>query len=250
MDGPRTVGRQGLRHVGTGLPAAVQDRSAQRAKALDSMARPCCTPTLPVRRRLAPTRNCYDRSFRGACDIYNAPWKRPCGSLQTTNLRPGTTKTIHTQPAPGTSLRAPRRRWRPEDFDHFEFVSDYEMKGLKNQYQTHGLGVPLIVVRRSYQGEPDAARYYPPDSSFPVTAFLRPMPAADRRTGGHAGASGTYDPLEISDTCVGNLQVPLESDLTTPLAYFLSKVPMESLATAGLFRPEQLLACSPATSRR
>ena len=47
--------------------------------------------------------------------------------------------------------------------------------------------------------------------------------------------------MEISDTRVGNLQVPLESDLTTPLAYFLSKVPMEGLATVGLLQPEQLL---------
>ena len=35
------------------------------------------------------------------------------------------------------------------------------MKGLKNLYQTHGLGVPLIAVRRSYPGQPAAARYYP-----------------------------------------------------------------------------------------
>ena len=67
------------------------------------------------------------------------------------------------------------------------------MKGLKNHYQTHGLGVPLIAVRRSYQGEPAAARYYPPDLSFPVTAFLRPLPAAGRASAqpGRAGAATT-----------------------------------------------------------
>ena len=32
--------------------------------------------------------------------------------------------------------------------------------------------------------------------------------------------------------------VPLESDLTTPLAYFLSKPELDALATAGLLRPE------------
>ena len=134
--------------------------------------------------------------------------------------------------------------WRPEDFDHFEFVSDYELKGLKNQYQTHGLGVPLIVVRRSYQGEPDAARYYPPSLSFPVTAFLRPVPGPNA-AGHHQGMLELCDPLEIGDTRVGNLSVPLESDLTTPLAYFLSKVPLESIATAGLLKPEQLLTQPP-----
>ena len=59
--------------------------------------------------------------------------------------------------------------------------------------------------------------------------------------GRNQGLLELYDPLETNDTRVGHLQVPLESDLTTPLAYFLSKVPMESLATVGLFEPEQLL---------
>ena len=157
-------------------------------------------------------------------------------------LRPETTKTIHT--AAGTwDVTCVLRGgvWQPNDFDHFEFVSDYEMKGLKNQYQGHGLGVPLIVVRRGYQGEPPAARYYPPGLSFPVTAFLRPLGGVNRQ-GRNQCLLELCDPLEINDTRVGNVPVPLESDLTTPLAYFLSKVPMESLATTGLFHPEQLLA--------
>ena len=196
--------------------------------------------------RLAATRNCYDPQFRGACDLYNSALESALRlSCQHGDLRPGTTKTIHT--ASGTwdiSCVLRGGAWRPEDFDHFEFVSDYEMKGLKNQYQTHGLGVPLIVVRRGYRGEPAAARYYPPGISFPVTAFLRPNCPANH-TGRHHGLLELCDPLEISDTRVGRTLVPLESDLTTPLAYFLSKVPMESLATAGLFKPEQLLQPQP-----
>jgi len=192
--------------------------------------------------RLAATRNCYDPQFRGACDLYNSALESALRlSFSSGDLRPGMTKIIHT--AAGTwDITCVLRGgvWQPDDFDHFEFVSDYEMKGLKNHYQTHGLGVPLIVVRRSYQGEPEASRYYPPSLSFPVTAFLRPVSQANRG-GRNQGLLELCDPLEINDTRVGNLLVPLESDLTTPLAYFLSKVPMESLATVGLFYPEQLL---------
>ena len=54
-----------------------------------------------------------------------------------------------------------------------------------------------------------------------------------------------YDPLALDDTLVGNLRVPLESDLSTPLAYFLSKVPLENVATEGLFQPERLLDIRP-----
>ncbi|MGA2502391.1 MAG: alpha/beta fold hydrolase, partial [Tepidisphaeraceae bacterium] len=192
--------------------------------------------------RLAATRNCYDPQFRGACDLYNGALESALRlSCNRGELRPGTTKTIHT--AAGTwDINCVLRGgvWQPDDFDHFEFVSDYEMKGLKNHYQSHGLGVPLIVVRRSYQGEPEAARFYPPGLSFPVTAFLRPVSGpthGDR----NQGLLELCDPLEINDTRVGRLQVPLESDLTTPLAYFLSKVPLESLATVGLLEPERLL---------
>ncbi|MGO9113620.1 MAG: esterase/lipase family protein [Thermoguttaceae bacterium] len=192
--------------------------------------------------RLAATRNCYDPQFRGACDLYNSALESALRlSCNHGELRPGTTKTIHT--ATGTwDITCVLRGgvWQPDDFDHFEFVSDYEMKGLKNHYQSHGLGVPLIVVRRSYKGEPEAARFYPPGLSFPVTAFLRPV-SGPNQAGRNQGLLELCDPLEINDTRVGHVLVPLESDLTTPLAYFLSKVPMESLATVGLFQPEQLL---------
>ena len=41
--------------------------------------------------------------------------------------------------------------------------------------------------------------------------------------------------------------MPLESDLTTPLAYFLSKVPLETVALLGLLDPEKLLMMRPGT---
>ena len=43
-------------------------------------------------------------------------------------------------------------RWHADDFEKFEFVSDYDISGLMNQHQTYGLGVPLIAVRKSHAG--------------------------------------------------------------------------------------------------
>ena len=136
--------------------------------------------------RFAATRNPYDPQYRGACDLYNGALESVlriiCGRKE---LKPNTTTTIHA--AAGTwDLTCVLRgtRWQPQDFEQFKFSSDYEVKGMRNQYLTHGLGVPLIAVRHSYQGEPAAARYYPPGLSFPVTAFLRPLSRIDagRRT--------------------------------------------------------------------
>jgi pimeloyl-ACP methyl ester carboxylesterase len=201
--------------------------------------------------RLAQTRNAYDPQFRGACVLYNNSLESALRIVcKNHELRPGAIKTIHTA-AGNWDINCVMRgnTWHAEELDHFEFVSDYEMTGLKNLYLTHGLGVPLIAVRKSYPGEPAAARYYPPDLSFPVTAMLRPLPNGNgKQSNGHRqGLLELYDPLVETQTTVGWMRVPLESDLTTPLAYSLSKVPLEEMATAGLLDPAKLLALRPGT---
>ncbi|OHB70021.1 MAG: hypothetical protein A2V70_18395 [Planctomycetes bacterium RBG_13_63_9] len=207
-------------------------------------------------RRFAEVRNPYDPRFRGACDLYNGALE---GALRIVcedkELVPGRTKTISTA-AGDWDIQCVLRgnTWHPEDFDHFEFVSDYEIKGLENHYQTHGLGVPLIAVRRSHRGEPAAAKYYPNDLSFPVTAFLRPSPTISQPDGNgphgnapvhHRALLELYDPLVTTDIAVGDRQVPLESDATTPLAFFLSEAELDSLAWAGLLQPDKLLQMRP-----
>ncbi len=204
--------------------------------------------------RFRHLRNPYDPQFRGACDLYNGALEAGLRiACRDGGLVPGQTYTIST--AAGSwdiTCAVQGGPWRNEDFDRFEFVSDYEVKGLKNHYRTYGLGVPLIAVRRSYPGEPAAARYYPPNLSFPVTAFLRPLPGANPdRADAHArhlGVLEIYDPLGTTDIAVGNLRVPLESDLSTPLAYFLSLSNVDLdllLSTIGLLRPEMLRAMRP-----
>lgn len=198
--------------------------------------------------RFAPTRNPYDPNYRSACDLYN-------GSLESAlriicakkELKPESTKTISTA-AGEWDIRCKLQggQWKTDDFERFEFVSDYEVKGLKNLYLTHGLGVPLIAVRKDSPGtDQAAARYYPPGLSFPVTAFLRPLSKIDPATGQvvarNQGILELYDPLSTDETLVAGQRVPLESDLTTPLAYFLSNPAMGDLATKGLLDPESLL---------
>ena len=200
---------------------------------------------------LSRARNPYDPQYRGACELYNGALE---GALRIVclvdELVPGRTKTIETA-AGSWDITCVLRgtRWRAEDLTHFEFVSDYEIKGLANHYRTRGLGVPLIAVRRPYQGEPPVARYYPPELSFPVTVLFRPLPSRQPCTGTcrqrRQGVLELYDPLTTTDTWVADRLVPLESDLTTPLAYFLSNPAMEDLATAGLLNPDALLQMRP-----
>jgi pimeloyl-ACP methyl ester carboxylesterase len=201
--------------------------------------------------RLAATRNPYDPNYRGACDLYNGALESAlrivCAKKE---LVPDTKKTIHTASGEwDITCKLQSGRWRPDEFERFEFVSDWEVKGLKNLYLAHGLGVPLIAVRRDLRkdsaGEPAAAQYYPASLSFPVTAFVRPLSKIDPATGQAVARNQCllelYDPLSNTETLVAGLRVPLESDLTTPLAYFLSKSGMSNVATLGLLRPDDLV---------
>ncbi|MFZ5830521.1 MAG: esterase/lipase family protein, partial [Planctomycetota bacterium] len=200
--------------------------------------------------QLAKSRNAYDPQFRGACDLYNGGLESALRLVcEKKELVPGTTKTISTASGEWDITCVLRGScWRPEDFGRFEFCSDYEIRGLRNHYQSHGLGVPLIAVRQGYKGEPPAARYYPIDLSFPVTAFMRPLSPAGPTEAGQPRRQGVlelYDPLNTMAIDMGRYRVPLQSDLSTPLAYFLSKPELNAVATVGLLNPEALMQLRP-----
>ncbi len=131
--------------------------------------------------------------------------------------------------------------WHAEDFDRFEFVSDYVVKGLKNQYHTYGLGVPLIAVQHKRNNGKPVDRYYPPEMSLPTTAFMRMLPNGGDTQTEHTALLELYDPLNSADIEIAGRRVPLESDLSTPLAYLLNQPQLQKKLdqpTLGLLDPE------------
>jgi len=198
--------------------------------------------------RFGPWRNVYDPQFRGACDLYNGALENVLKIVKKQGtLRPGGTHTIELAGQSYDVTVIPRgTRWSADDFDHCEFCSDYEIQGLKNQYHGYGLGVPLIAVRKGQAEKGEAEKFYPPGLSFPVTAFLRMLPDEPER-GEVAGGTRKravielHDPLMLSELNVNNRTVPLENDLSTPLAFFLNNPAFQDseLATAGLLFPDK-----------
>jgi pimeloyl-ACP methyl ester carboxylesterase len=195
--------------------------------------------------QFAHYRNAYDPQFRRACEVYN-------GALESAlriacaqgHLRPGASHTVTLAGEVWDTRTVVRdSRWPAEEFGEVKFVSDYELKGLQNQYHTYGLGVPLIVARKGQlRGDP-ADPYYAPGLSFPMTAFLRIEPdlsgdpkAAKR----HRATLELYDPLSTSEITVCDRRVPLETDLSTPLAYCLDDPSFKQLdqPTLGLLHPD------------
>ncbi len=154
--------------------------------------------------RYTSTRNPYDPQYRRACELYNAALESAlriiCANKE---LVPETSKTIETASGKwDITCKLLGSKWRAEDIARFEFVSDYEMKGLKNHYIMHGLGVPLIAVRPNSNktNGPVEAKYYPRDLSFPVTALLRLTsdedPHAAQNIPHQQGVLELYDPLD------------------------------------------------------
>src|SRR4051812_29858539 len=213
--------------------------------------------------------NPYDPQFRGASDLYNQSLE---GLLrlerQQGELRPGMSRTVTTANTTCSfEIAMHSTGWHAEDIDRLEFVSDYQIQGLQNHYHTYGLGVPLIAVRRGHPGHGVAEHFYPENVCFPITAFLRVEPAAGDGAHQHVAAmpigqkvprlprtpvrceAGSphfvlelYDSLDRQAIQVANRAVPLEADLSTPLAYFLNQPQFRDrdLSTAGLLHPEKI----------
>ncbi len=112
--------------------------------------------------------NAFDPQFRGASDLYNESLEGVLRLVRREGeLRPGMSRSIQTSNHTCSfDVVMHSSGWHAEDIDRFEFVSDYQVKGLTNHYQTYGLGVPLIAVRRSHR-----RRTQRRDSTRPASAF-------------------------------------------------------------------------------
>ena len=130
-------GARALRHVGAlRLPVPVRRQTTRRRAT--STTRSSAAPAI-----------CTTRALEGTLRIVQSQGA----------LRPGTTRTIKTANHDVRDRRSQLKSkgWHAEDFDRVEFVSDYEVHGLRNHYHNFGLGVPLIAVRKHHE-DADPAR--------------------------------------------------------------------------------------------
>jgi len=198
--------------------------------------------------------NPYDPQFRGATDLYNQSLEATLRIVQADGgLRPGRHRTVETV---GTACSFDvvlySSGWHEKDVDSLKFVSDYQLSGLRNHYHTYGLGVPMIAERRQHEEESGAEQFYPDKLNFPLTAFLRidegnsdvASPVPPGKAGEPAKKTMRFvlelhDPLDRQTLQVAGSQVPMETDLSTPLAYFLNQPDMrlEKVSTLGLLNP-------------
>jgi pimeloyl-ACP methyl ester carboxylesterase len=190
--------------------------------------------------RLPP--NTFDPRFRLACDLYNAGLAKCIRAAQRVGrLDPGRQLRLPTPEGGGFTLSVVQKgfAWRPEEFGPLLFAADFRVVGLENQYRGYGLGVPLIGTLLPLNSTPSHT-FYPKDVNFPVTAFFRfDGGVADLRTQ-RAGRLELYNPLAAQTVVVRDQAIPLETDLTIPLAYYLSKTDFDSIGYEAFLRPDKV----------
>lgn len=188
----------------------------------------------------------FDPRFRLACDLYNAGLAKCIAAAQAHGQfdprghiyfpdPDGEKKPVLLQVAHNGFAYA------ASEFGPLQLCSEYQVVGLANHHRTFGLGVPLIGTRAADAARP-AHRYYPAQGNFPVTAFFRFEGSLADLYEHRAGRLELLNPLAVQTVRVRDRAVPLESDLTTPLAYYLSQARLDSLGVTGFLHPDALQA--------
>jgi pimeloyl-ACP methyl ester carboxylesterase len=200
---------------------------------------------LPAAGRLLPAtpltpRDAFDPRFRLACNLYNGGLSQCLRAAQ---------KCGRLDPRCALSLQSEKGEdivpvvhtgfaWRAGEFGPLAFCDDYDVVGLANLYRDYGLGVPLIGSLAPEAGVDH--RYYTSRLRFPVTALIRFEGGLADLDRPNAARLELYNPRTVQAAQLGRHSVPLESDLTTPLAKFLDQYPAETIAFTGFFRADRL----------
>jgi len=228
IEGRRNEGRRGDRRKG----ATPLDRYVDTvAYAYDFLFDP----------ELSAGRSPSDPRYRLACDLYNGGLDRLIRAAKSKDkilLGDPITLKIHGKEQV-LKVALNDSPWKMRDVDELIVASDYEVTGLdsRSRYQ-YGIGVPLIAIRRSETPGKGDDKFYPPEVAFPLTAVLRPTSRL-RETDPEADRDSTLDLVDtVRWRSVGRPDaVPLEVDVTTPLAYMWSRTDLSRYRWTGLLRP-------------
>ncbi len=189
--------------------------------------------------QLAPQRNPYDPLLQHLRDEYQRSvesavrliqQEKPLAAGKSYRVRGpgGATRRLFTALFSGT--------WHPAMVQRYEIASDYLVQGLEQHYRSFGLGAPLVLVARSNVPLRQAA-YFPPGMAAPATALIRPAEEdwfhRPLRLATLPLRLEVWDTYEVTELQLAEGRVPLEVDLSTPLAFYLQKAAWEPLAFTG-----------------
>jgi pimeloyl-ACP methyl ester carboxylesterase len=178
----------------------------------------------------------FDRRFRVACDLYNRGLAR---ALQPPEDEPlDVQESTHVDlPIGSIDLRLLRGEfpWPEGTFELYQPADQYAVKGLSWRVRSPGLGVPLIALRGDE--ETPLAEFIPPSVKLPASAFLRLEGDVRDLESGLSGILEVHP--AYSSVVVDDYVIPLETDITTPLAFMLAESNEVTQGIARFFGKEE-----------
>lgn len=167
--------------------------------------------------------NPFDRRFRVACDLYNY------GLLKAFRSKEGDRFLLEPGPRPlpvgslDVRVTRPGFPWPELKITSFEPADNLSIFGFSSRRRDAGIGVPLIAMGERASMAQARAAHLPPNLNLAATAFLRVEGGLADLERGAPAALELYSAFDVPTVDVGSAAVPLESDLTAPLARQLEK---------------------------
>ncbi len=178
-----------------------------------------------------PPPNRFDDRFRIACNIYNAGLAKGLGSPERTNAVVLLEDGLRQLPPGRVQVRLDTNAF-PFALNRFEtFLSadQFLVRGLTLRDRQSGLGAPLIGVGKREGPAPFSRR-------APATVFGRPQGDLKTWTAGQLSLTlELYSAYDSNTVKVGDAVIPLETDLTVPMAHALNQSFIWSLGMGQFF---------------
>ena len=160
--------------------------------------------------------NVFDQRARTAVDMYNFGLWQAFATGDTEGLVLKTAERKLPFGSLSIVLDTSQFPWELEEFEKFLPSEQYVVRGIAVRNRTNGIGLPLIAIRKN-------AGKRLSGQAAAVTAILRVQGDVTALSAGTAHASlELYSTMDTSTIHTKDgISVPLESDLTTPMAYML-----------------------------
>jgi pimeloyl-ACP methyl ester carboxylesterase len=119
--------------------------------------------------------------------------------------------------------------WDTTELENVLPADAFKVNGLSVRNRTPGMGAPILAVRKKALGRPISG-------AVPATIFLEIKGGlGDIESGTFIGEVSAYSTMSESSVMVGDKAIPLETDLTAPIAYTFNDPILWSLGR-NLFR--------------
>ena len=143
--------------------------------------------------------------------------------------------------AEGLAVHSSTAYLEPERIGDLRVASDYRIEGMSHIYRTRGLGVPLVAHRWIERDHSNDVReqFFPREMRIAATAFVSPHGGLlDGEWRRKPATLQLLDPFANQSTFIGQRQLTLATDTTTPLATQVSRAHLATLEWTGLLESD------------